>query len=37
MELLAFARGPALTFSLAIFVLGVVWRLVGAARPAALA
>jgi nitrate reductase gamma subunit len=29
MELLAFARGPALTFSLAVFVLGVVWRLVG--------
>lgn len=29
MELLAFARGPALTFSLAIFVAGVLWRLVG--------
>jgi nitrate reductase gamma subunit len=29
MELLAFARGPALAFALAIFVAGVLWRLVG--------
>ena len=29
MELLDFARGPALTFALAVFVLGSVWRLVG--------
>jgi nitrate reductase gamma subunit len=29
MELLAFARGPALTFSVAVFVLGVLWRLIG--------
>ena len=29
MELLAFARGQALTFSVAVFVLGVLWRLVG--------
>lgn len=28
MDLLDFARGPALQFSLAIFVLGIVWRLV---------
>jgi len=27
MELLEFARGPALTISLAVFVLGTVWRL----------
>jgi nitrate reductase gamma subunit len=27
MDLLAFARGPALTASLTIFVLGVIWRL----------
>lgn len=27
MDLLAFARGPALTFSLVIFVVGVLWRL----------
>jgi nitrate reductase gamma subunit len=29
MDLLGFARGPALEISLAIFVLGVSWRLVG--------
>ncbi len=29
MDLLAFSRGPALTFALAVFVLGVLWRLVG--------
>ena len=29
MDLLDFARGPALTFALAIFVLGTLWRLVG--------
>lgn len=29
MDLLAFARGPALTFSMIVFVLGVIWRLVG--------
>ena len=29
MDLLAFARGPALTFAMAIFVIGVLWRLVG--------
>lgn len=28
MDLLDFARGPALQFSLAIFVLGIVWRIV---------
>jgi nitrate reductase gamma subunit len=27
MDLLAFARGPALAFSLAVFVLGTLWRL----------
>ncbi len=27
MDLLDFARGPALTFSLAVFVLGIAWRL----------
>ncbi len=32
MELLEFARGPALTFSLAVFVLGVAWRLYGIFR-----
>lgn len=29
MDLLDFARGPALTFALAVFVLGTLWRLVG--------
>ena len=29
MELLDFARGPALSFAMAVFVLGVVWRLAG--------
>ena len=29
MELLDFARGPALDFAMAVFVLGVTWRLVG--------
>jgi nitrate reductase gamma subunit len=29
MQLLDFARGPALTFALAVFVLGVTWRLAG--------
>ena len=29
MELLEFARGPVLTYSLAVFVLGTVWRLLG--------
>lgn len=29
MELLDFARGPALAFAFAVFVLGVLWRLVG--------
>ncbi len=29
MDLLTFARGPALTFAVAVFVLGVLWRLVG--------
>ncbi|MGD8378055.1 MAG: nitrate reductase [Gammaproteobacteria bacterium] len=29
MDLLHFARGPALTFALAVFCLGVLWRLVG--------
>jgi nitrate reductase gamma subunit len=29
MDLLAFARGPALTFAAAIFVAGTLWRLVG--------
>lgn len=28
MDLLDFARGPALTFALAVFVLGIAWRLV---------
>ncbi|MBI2754004.1 MAG: hypothetical protein HYX46_10945 [Betaproteobacteria bacterium] len=32
MDLLEFARGPALTFSLAVFVLGVAWRLYGIFR-----
>lgn len=29
MELLQFARGPALTISIAIFLLGTLWRLIG--------
>lgn len=29
MDLLSFARGPALTFAMAIFVIGMLWRLVG--------
>ncbi len=29
MDLLSFARGPALTFAMSIFVIGVLWRLVG--------
>ncbi|WP_088282584.1 nitrate reductase [Ideonella sp. A 288] len=29
MELLDFARGPALTFAVAVFVLGTLWRLAG--------
>jgi len=29
MDLLAFAKGPALAWSIAVFVFGVVWRLVG--------
>jgi nitrate reductase gamma subunit len=29
MDLLDFARGPALTVALAVFVLGILWRLVG--------
>lgn len=32
MELLEFVRGPALTFSLAVFVLGIAWRLYGIFR-----
>ncbi|WP_296490696.1 hypothetical protein [Rhodoferax sp.] len=32
MDLLDFARGPALTVSLAIFVLGTLWRLLGVLR-----
>ena len=32
MELLAFARGPALAFSVAVFVLGLAWRLYGIFR-----
>ena len=32
MDLLAFARGPALTFVLAVFTLGIAWRLVGILR-----
>lgn len=32
MELLAFARGPALTLALAIFALGIAWRLFGIFR-----
>ena len=29
MDLLGFARGPALKVALAVFCLGVVWRIVG--------
>ncbi len=29
MELLQFARGPALTIAIAVFLLGILWRLVG--------
>ena len=29
MDLLSFARGPALNFALAVFVLGTLWRLAG--------
>ena len=29
MDLLSFARGPALTFALVVFVVGTLWRLVG--------
>ena len=29
MDLLGFARGPALKVELAVFCLGVVWRIVG--------
>ena len=32
MTLLEFARGPALAFALAVFVIGVLWRLVGVLR-----
>ena len=32
MELLSFARGPALAFSVAVFVLGLAWRLYGIFR-----
>lgn len=32
MDLLSFARGPALTFALAVFVLGTLWRLAGVLR-----
>lgn len=32
LDLLAFARGPALTISLAVFVVGTLWRLVGLLR-----
>jgi len=32
MELLEFARGPALAFSLAVFVAGIAWRLYGIFR-----
>jgi len=32
MDLLAFARGPALTVALLVFVLGTLWRLVGVLR-----
>ncbi len=29
MDLLAFSRGPALTFAMVVFVVGVLWRLIG--------
>lgn len=29
MELLQFSRGPALTFAIAVFLLGTLWRLIG--------
>ena len=32
MSLLDFARGPALTVALVVFVLGTLWRLVGILR-----
>jgi len=32
MDLLSFARGPALTAALAVFVLGTLWRLAGVLR-----
>ncbi len=32
MDLLSFARGPALTVALAVFVLGTLWRLAGVLR-----
>jgi len=32
MELLEFARGPGLTISITIFIIGVVWRLLGIFR-----
>ena len=32
MELLEFARGPALAFALAVFVIGTLWRLIGVLR-----
>ena len=32
MTLLEFARGPALAFALAVFVIGSLWRLFGALR-----
>ena len=32
MDLLEFARGPALTAALVIFVLGTLWRLIGVLR-----
>jgi nitrate reductase gamma subunit len=32
MDLLAFARGPALTFALAVFALGSLWRILGILR-----
>ncbi len=32
MDLLDFARGPALAFALAVFVMGTLWRLVGVLR-----
>ena len=32
MELLEFARGPGLAFSVAVFVLGLAWRLYGIFR-----